>query len=222
MEEKDFKELDLNFVTVLPGDLLVEIIPRGAAIKVTFEEKVKYCELIKKVHIFYLLLILKNIREGFFWTLPKEHIIAIKPQQLKTRLTGSSYVINSSNSQIDLDYLKKITRFNPNNKAKLIFIFWAVLESFDQKQLCMFMKFATGRPALSYTTNDDLSITFRHSRKDRPKTSKMPKASTCSNTLIIDSIVEESKLKKDLLYAMEHCEEITDDDNFMFQADFND
>jgi hypothetical protein len=96
-----------------------------------------------------------------------------------------------------------------------VIAFWNVLGSFNQTQLGMYLKYVWGRSRLSHGLGDSHKLTYY------PSHSGIPLAHTCFFELDLGQYPSEDDLKKKLLYGMEHCNEVGEQDReYRFAADF--
>ena len=115
---------------------------------------------------------------------------------------------------MDIEQLKKITKYNGDRNSEQIKRFWRVLESFDQKQLSGYLKFVWGRSRLSHGMTDTHTIT-------QTRNNNIPEAHTCFFELDLGIYESDEELRKKLLYGIENCNEIAESgNNYNLSADF--
>lgn len=88
LAEEDLEYLDQNFTTYLSDGKQVELFPGGAGIKLTAENRLKYIELCKQIHMAELLKPFSAMRRGFRAFLPSFIYSLITPAQLESGIVG--------------------------------------------------------------------------------------------------------------------------------------
>lgn len=102
--------------------------------------------------------------------------------------------------------IKKITRYSCCDESmEDIKRFWRVLETFDKRQLKLYVKYVNGRTTLSSSTVDQHRVTYYSNHMNR-----IPITHTCFFEIDIGVYDDDDTLKRLLLYGMENSNEIAE------------
>ncbi|KAI0208518.1 putative E3 ubiquitin-protein ligase HERC1 [Lamellibrachia satsuma] len=115
--------------------------------------------------------------------------------------------------EVSVDVLKKVVRYREVDETnQLIQWFWQVLESFDNDERILFMRFVSGRSRLP-ANPADISQRFQIMKVDRA-VDGLPTSQTCFFQLRIPPYSSRELLADRLRYAIHNCRSI-DMDNYM-------
>ena len=211
MPEDEIEYLDENFVTFQFDGNLIELKPNGNSITLTAENRYEYISLVKEKYFAQILPAFKSIRDGYYFYASQQTNGCFQTvKSFEQSLSGFNTV--------DLDVLKKITQYN-GDKFEIthptVQRFWRVLEGFNQEQLANYLQYVWGRKRLSAGQNDIHKLTYC-----KEKSGCIPEAHTCFFELDIGDYATDEDLRSKLLYGIEQCGEIADDDQYEFDADF--
>ncbi|KAJ7440766.1 HECT-domain-containing protein [Mycena galericulata] len=176
----------------------IELLPGGAEIPVTKENRIKYIYLISH---FRLSGQIKLQSEAFFQGMSE----IIDPRWLKMfDQQELQALLGGADSGIDIDDLRANTQYDgifKDTQNPTIVAFWNVVHTFDQKQRRALLHFVTScsrAPLMGFKhlnplfTIEDMGDTEGH----------LPGAATCSNLLLLPRYKDEAVLKKKLLDAI--------------------
>ncbi|KAK5669938.1 ubiquitin-protein ligase (E3) [Batrachochytrium dendrobatidis] len=195
------KDLALNF-TVSENEFgvpkIVELIPNGANISVTKENRIRYIYLVANYRLNTK--IAKQCQAFFHGLSDLIHPSWLKlfdEQELQVLLGGSAV-------PIDLDDLRQNTVYSGvyDDKHPTIVMFWEVLQDFDEDQRRKLVKYVTScsrPPILGFCELYPL-FSIRDSSTDQ---ARLPTASTCVNLLKLPRYESKDILRQKLIYAID-------------------
>uniref|UniRef100_A0A6A7FRB2 Ubiquitin-protein ligase E3C n=1 Tax=Hirondellea gigas TaxID=1518452 RepID=A0A6A7FRB2_9CRUS len=195
----DVQELGLDF-TVLISELghntIVELIPDGANIPVTSENKIEYIyrmadfklnkQIAKQCYAF---------RKGLHDVVPAEWLQLFDWKELQTMISGAAAPVNIADLKENSKYAGEYF-----NKHPTIKLFWQVVEQFNEKQRGQLLKFVTScsRPPLLGFKDLCPPFCIQPSGSDQ----RLPSAATCMNLLKLPEYSDPITLKEKLLYSI--------------------
>ena len=207
-EEFNNTHEDLYFVVHSSGDnSLIELVENGQYKKVTFDNLSEFINLYKK----FLLTEYDNqislIRAGIFDILnkiSKKNIsYLITSQDLEEFITGIP--------KLDIQLLRENTLYESYEaNSKTILDFWKALESFNEEEKSLYLKFVSGRARLP----DIRGINYLHKIQKLNKRNPdnyMPTSTTCYFTLSLPPYSSYEILRDKLRYAIHNCSSIDAD-----------
>ncbi|KAF2366386.1 HECT domain [Trinorchestia longiramus] len=204
----DYSELGLDF-TILVSELghnrVVELVPDGANVQVTADNKIEYIyrmadfklnkQIAKQCYAF---------RKGLHDVVSAEWLQLFDWRELQTMISGSA-------TPVDIADLKKNANYSGdyNAKHKTIKLFWQlrgnqilkqVVEQFDEQQRRQLLKFVTScsRPPLLGFKDLHPPFCIQPSGSDQ----RLPSAATCMNLLKLPEYRDPITLKEKLLYSI--------------------
>ncbi|KAA0195333.1 hypothetical protein HAZT_HAZT002927 [Hyalella azteca] len=195
----DVSELGLDF-TVLVSELghnrVVELVPDGANVQVTADNKIEYIyrmadfklnqQIAKQCYAF---------RKGLHDVVSAEWLQLFDWRELQTMISGSA-------TPVDINDLKKNTKYSGDYTAKhkTIRLFWQVVEQFDEQHRRLLLKFVTScsRPPLLGFKDLHPPFCIQPSGSDQ----RLPSAATCMNLLKLPEYRDPITLKEKLLYSI--------------------
>ncbi|WFD41443.1 HECT-type E3 ubiquitin transferase [Malassezia psittaci] len=178
---------------------LVELLPNGAAIPVTNENKHEYVRLVTEQRL------TKSIQSqidafltGFHEIIPRELIEIFSEQELELLISGLP--------DIDVDEWKNHTELRGYNSSDpMIQWFWRAVRSFDQTEKAKLLQFITGTskvPLEGFAQLQGVQGTQRFNIHRAYGEGRLPAAHTCFNQLDLPSYESYERLRSQLLLAM--------------------
>ncbi|WFC97362.1 HECT-type E3 ubiquitin transferase [Malassezia yamatoensis] len=178
---------------------LVELLPDGAAIPVTNENKHEYVRLVTEQRL------TKSIQSqidafltGFHEIIPRELIEIFSEQELELLISGLP--------DIDVDEWKNHTELRGYNSSDpMIQWFWRAVRSFDQTEKAKLLQFITGTskvPLEGFAHLQGVQGTQRFNIHRAYGEGRLPAAHTCFNQLDLPSYESYERLRSQLLLAM--------------------
>ncbi|KAF0719582.1 Aste57867_932 [Aphanomyces stellatus] len=199
---------DQTFTCVNEQDELVELIPNGASIVVTLENRLAYADALEqyRLHQFdeAVSYILKGLRS----------IIQV---DLLPMFTWSEFeLLVCGRPTLNLSLLRKKTEYSPDMDMHdtLVERFWRTLARFSSDEQQLFLQFVWGRSRLPFSEVDFGSYTFKLVRHMSPANPDeyLPVAHTCFFQLELPNYSSDEIMRTKLLYAMNHCTSIVDEE----------
>ena len=189
---------DEVFTTRLSNNDLVDLMPNGGSIHVTYENCLEYAKLtlaarLNEANSFYTI-----IRKGMSAVIPMDLVNLFSWKQVETLVCGAA--------DIKIDILRANTEYSngANESDPHITYFWEVLTEMTPKERQLFLKFVWGRSRLP------ASKTFTHMKITKlvprgPVDSYLPVTHTCFFTIDLPPYNSKAVMKDKLLYAITHC-----------------
>lgn len=199
---KDWTDKETGFLFVLSYETYgevkeIELIPDGANVKVTEENKRKFIDLY--IDWYFNKSIEKqfgSFAAGFFQVILKDSFKLFNAEDLLLAICGST--------MLDFTMLKKTALYeNYTSNSETIVMFWNILiNEFDHNQQKEFLKFLTGSDRAPIRGLGDIKVIITKTGDSN----SLPSAHTCFNHLILPDYKDYEKLKAKLLKAIENCE----------------
>ena len=185
----------LKFTTVLSNGETVPLMPGGGDKLVTYDNRLRYCELVKERRMNENKVQIDAIRDGMTSVIPAELLSLITWQELELKVCG--------NPEVSVEALKKSTRYDSclSEDCPTVKIMWEALEKFSNSDRSRFLRFITGRRRLPCTIFIDSA----------DSDSKLPTSATCSNTLYLPKYSGVDEALDRLRYAAYNCVAIDTD-----------
>lgn len=194
--------LDLTFAIeeeVFGETTLVELVPGGASMAVTNENKHEYVRLVTEQRL------TKSIQSqidaflsGFHEVIPRELIEIFTEQELELLISGLP--------DIDVDEWKNHTELRGYSSSDpMIQWFWRAVRSFDQTEKAKLLQFITGTskvPLEGFSQLHGVHGTQRFNIHRAYGEGRLPVAHTCFNQLDLPSYDSYEKMRAQLLLAM--------------------
>ena len=182
---------------------LIDLIPDGSKIRVTYEKLNDYIKLYKEFLITEMDQQIKYISEGIFDILPENISALLTPQDFEDFACGSP--------KVDLRLLRERTVYEQyEEESPLIQNFWKALESFTDEERSKYLKYVWGRSRLPTLKK----VNFQHKingSDSRDPDKRLPTSSTCYFTLYLPNYSSYEILREKLLYVINNCTEIDAD-----------
>jgi E3 ubiquitin-protein ligase HUWE1 len=206
MLDNDVTVLDLAFcIDVDKFGLVteVELVPGGADIAVTNENKAEYIDRVVQVKLVES--IKKQVeafKEGVHELLDPKIISMFDASELELLISGLP--------EIDLDDLKAHTEYNGYTpSSKQIIWLWRCLRTFSREQLVKFIQFATGTgkvPVGGFAELQGMSGLQKMNIHKAGDASRLPSSHTCFNQVDLPSYESYEQLREALEFAIANTE----------------
>lgn len=186
----------LKFSTVLSNGETVPLMPGGGEELVTYDNRSKYCSMVKEQRMNETKLQIDAIRNGLVSVIPIELLNLITWQELELRVCG--------NPEISIQALKKSAQYDSSlsEDCPAVKLMWEALEKFSNDDRSRFLRFISGRRRLPCTIFIDSS---------EENGSLLPTSATCSNTLYLPKYSNVEEAVDKLRYAAYNCVAIDTD-----------
>ncbi|OMJ65573.1 hypothetical protein SteCoe_33944 [Stentor coeruleus] len=196
--EGNVEDLSLTFIVNTVGGQEIELKPKGRDIPVTNLNKLEY---IYKLADYRLNLQIKNqctaFFRGFSELIPGNWVCCFTSYEMQKLISGTT-------ESIDLQDLKAYTAYiDCSSWDDCVKNFWKVMESFDDEERSLVLKFVTSchRPPLMGFKNLFPPFTLSKARIDRDD-EKLPSSQTCMNILRIPTYSSWKVLREKLIIAI--------------------
>lgn len=174
-----FEQMDIeNFTTKLSDGSVVELLPNGANIKMTYERRLEYMELCLKARLEESSKQIEAIAKGLKEIVPEPYFNIINHKDLELEICGSN--------QIDFKLLRRNTVYSGGivENSDLIRNFWQVLSEMKESDKLKLIKFCWGQERLPATDDEYKRTQTRFMIKPSMSSSSdqnalLPKADTC-------------------------------------------
>lgn len=201
LSEEDFDAcIDEYFVTLLSNGTQVELIPGGKNVKVTKQNLNEYIRLIVSARLNESQKQIKAIKQGIDYVISLNICKFLNSQQVEARATGSK--------TLDLEKLKQISTYDgASSTDPHIKIFWEVMESFNDEERSLYLKFVWGRARLPANTSQNhkiVSMTY-------VQNACLPVSHTCFFTLDMPRYPTFEIARDRILFAIRFCGDIDAD-----------
>ena len=189
---------DEFFTTRLTNGDIVELVPGGKSLQVSYEKAVEYAGLVAKARIGEAGNWYKAIRKGISAVIPIDLLNLFSWKQVETLACGAG--------DIKVDILRANTEYTggTNESDPHIAFFWEVLTEMNPKEKQLFLRFVWGRSRLP------ASKTFTHMKISKlaprgPVDKYLPVSHTCFFTIDLPPYNSKEVMKEKILYAITHC-----------------
>ena len=194
MNKEKFNEYfsgSLFYTTVLSNKELVPLLPDGEAKPVTYENRMEYCQLVKRKRMEESKEQIAAIRTGLIKVIPEAVLDLLTWEELELKVCG--------NPEITLEALKKSTRYDDTQGESHPDVkrMWKVVESFTNEDRSRLLRFVTGRRRLPAIMHISMLGTSH--------TDSLPTSATCSNTLYLPHYTSFEVATEKLKYAAYNC-----------------
>merc|ERR1711988_181650 len=183
-----------------------ELVPGGAMIPVTDENKLEYIYLMTQFRMTNAIQEqTRSFLRGLHELVPPELLSIFNPTELELLLCGLP--------DIDITDLKANTDYhNYRVMDPQVQWFWKVIDSFTQEQLALFLQFVTGSSRVPVEGFQALQGTNGSRQKfnihrDSRNENSLPQGHTCFNQLDLPVYKSEEQLRSKLLLALTECSE---------------
>jgi len=195
----------VSYTTTSSDDRMVELVPNGENIDVTFETRQHYCDLVMNYRLHEFDLQAAAVRAGLATVVPLSLLSLVGWSQLEHMVCGSP--------EIDVALLERMTDYSSCRKTDThIQYFWQVLREFNQEERAALLKFTWGRTRLPLTAADFPQRFKLQSFHRSPPDAYYPAAHTCFFSLELPRYSSLEIMREKLRYAIFNCEAIDGDD----------
>mmetsp|Transcript_16694 Transcript_16694/g.53294 ORF Transcript_16694/g.53294 Transcript_16694/m.53294 type:complete len:892 (+) Transcript_16694:267-2942(+) len=185
---------DLHFVAHGSDQRVVELVPGGANIPVTFENRLRYCSLVRKMRAKECTAATEAIRRGLVAIVPERALQLFTAPELELLVCGDPTV--------DVALLKQHTTYHGYNRDDSVCRrFWEVLAQFTDEERSKFIRFAWGRSRLPAPRDWDRP--FKLTRKNGSD-NQLPLAHTCFFQIELPPYSSKEIMRKRLLTAIHY------------------
>lgn len=201
---------DTTFTSICcdTGKKMIELIPNGKDIIVTFDRKDEFAAALEQFRLHQFDFAIRNIKIGLHSIVPERLLHIFTAEELQVIVCGRD-VINVELLQRKTEYCAGMDRNGP-----LVSRFWRVLKSFNRNEHQQFLQFVWGRSRMPFSEVDFGTSTFklvRHVASSSNPDAYLPVAHTCFFQLELPNYSSDAILKKRLKYAMINCAAIIDE-----------
>ena len=149
--------IDVCFVTRLSDGTEIELMKGGKNIKVDFDNRKEYANLVEKARLEEGQLQMKAIRAGLIKIVPFSIIKLYSWKELEYKICGKP--------TFKVEALKKITRYEDcTEKDDFIIFFWKALEEFTDEERSLYLKFVWGRSRMpTYAESYTHRVSYKRS-----------------------------------------------------------
>jgi len=186
-----------KFTTHLPDGSEVELVPGGSLIDLTFANRLEFCTLVERAHMQAFARQVAAMRAGMARFVPVSILSTLVSwKQLELLVCGPDTV--------DIGLLKRNSEVS-NVPANVVEFLWEALESFEQVDRCLFLRFVWGRSKLPLDASG-FTQKFKVNAHSKPNPdSHLPEAHTCFFSLDLPAYTSVAILKDKLLFAVRNC-----------------
>jgi hypothetical protein len=192
-----------SFTTRLSDDTQVELRPGGAAMAVTFANRLEYCEMVLHARLQESQRQCDALLQGLSYMVPQRLLSLFTWRQLESLTCGTA--------DIDIDLLRSRTKYGVGVSAHQRHVrhFWAAMRKFSPEQRSAFMRFVWGRSRLPASSAEwgDMKFTIHTKHSSQPD-GVYPVAHTCFFSLELPAYSSAALCFERLLYAITHCVQI--------------
>ncbi|KAL0490071.1 hypothetical protein AKO1_009425, partial [Acrasis kona] len=203
----DFDSIMIETFTTKSSDgKLVELIPGGSQIPVTFYNRHDYVKLVQDYRLnVEMKLQIDAIRQGLYSVVTPRYFSVFSWHELEMLVCGSP--------TIDLDVLKRHTIYESYTPTcREVRDFWQCLESFDANQRSLYLRFVWGRSRLPITEEGFANHHMKIQKLEKSNPDQMlPLSHTCFFSIELPAYSSYQIMRSKLLYAIMHCTAIDTD-----------
>eukprot|EP00040_Diaphanoeca_grandis_P032308 m.195532 g.195532 ORF g.195532 m.195532 type:complete len:967 (-) comp32573_c1_seq3:107-3007(-) len=197
-------DLDLNFSTETQNFGIterVDLLPGGANIPVTDENKHGYVQLLVAQRLSGSIQgQIKSFNQGLWSFIPRPLLSLFDEYELELLISGIP--------EIDVHDWKTHCRYSGYTEdSPTVKIFWDVMASFDQAERALVLQFSTGSSRLPIGGFAHMDASRRFTLSREQERSRLPTASTCFNLLKLPSYQTSEVLREKLLMAIRDASE---------------
>ena len=214
VDEETFSQvIDETFTTSLSDGSQCELMKGGKTMKVTFENRKEYAELVEKRRLEEGLPQLKAICNGLHKIVPQALVRLYSWRELENNVCGKP--------TFKVEALKKITSYaGCGERDEFIQFFWQALEEFSDEERSLYLRFVWGRSRMP--TYCERYRHYIHIKRSANPDGSLPVGHTCGFQLDLPKYSSVDKTKDKVLYAIRFCQSIdADRDNFETWEDYH-
>ncbi|CAK4257114.1 unnamed protein product [Aphanomyces euteiches] len=206
---------DQTFTCLNEQDEVVELVPNGDSITVTLANREAYADALEHYRLHQFDEAVSYIRKGLQSIIQVDLLPMFTWSELELLVCGRP--------TLNLSLLRKKTEYSPDMDMHdtLVERFWRTLARFTSEEQQQFLQFVWGRSRLPFSEVDFGSYTFKLVRHMSPSNPDdyLPVAHTCFFQLELPNYSTDEIMRAKLLYAMNHCTSIVDEEQAAQQRD---
>ncbi|KAL0585650.1 hypothetical protein ABG067_004573 [Albugo candida] len=212
--ESMFDEIvDTNFTVISNTNEVVELVPGGEDVRVTWQDKEIYARAVENHRLNEFRPSCDDILRGIATILPANTLSLFTWKEFATLVCGKATV--------DIDLLRRRTVYGDGCQANdpHIVYFWQILSEFTDEQKSSFLRFVWGRSRLPTHAADftqDFKISGLPKAAMKPD-AYLPVAHTCFFSVDLPAYTSKKVMHEKLLYAITHCQSIDADNTTLAQ-----
>ena len=192
-----------TFTTQLSDGSEVALLPNGAQVEVTFDNRHDFCDSVEQARLHESQHQCDAILQGLSYMVPQRVLTLFTWQQLELLCCGSR--------EIDLELLRQKTKYGVGvtPTQRHVRYFWQALRKFSPENRALFLRFVWGRTRLPATPAEwgDVKFTL-HTRHTSNADAAYPVAHTCFFSLELPPYSSATICYERLLYAIHNCQDI--------------
>mmetsp|Transcript_8955 Transcript_8955/g.19720 ORF Transcript_8955/g.19720 Transcript_8955/m.19720 type:complete len:350 (+) Transcript_8955:1474-2523(+) len=194
-----------TFTTSSSDNRTVELLPGGADVEVTFENRKQYCDLVIHYRLHEFDTQAAAVRAGLATVCPISLLSLNSWWQLERMVCGVP--------EVDVDLLQRVTEYSSCSASDPhVRFFWTAMREFDHEERAALLKFTWGRTRLPLSAGEFTQRFKIQSFNKSPPDAYYPVAHTCFFSLELPRYSSLEILKDKLRYAIFNCEAIDGDD----------
>ena len=192
-----------TFTTQLSDGSEVSLLPNGASMDVTFDNRHDFCDAVLQARLHEAQSQCDAILQGLSYLVPQRVLTLFTWQQLELLACG--------NADIDLELLRTKTKYGVgvSPSQRHVRYLWQTLRRFSPENRALFLRFVWGRTRLPATPAEWGDVRFTvHTRHTSSPDTSYPVAHTCFFSLELPSYSTLNICHEKILYAITHCQNI--------------
>ncbi len=195
-KEKFAHLVEEKWQTSLSHGKVVDMKPNGKHMDVTWEQRDEFCKLSIETRLAECDLQCRAMRKGLNRVVPANMLSLFSHYDLELMVCG--------NPIIDLEVLRKHTLYRDlQSSSPLVKYFWQTLESFNQEERQLFLRFVWGRSRLPVSESDwTQQFTLQPMRAGDEV---LPIAHTCFFSIDLPNYSSFEVMRAKLSYAIANC-----------------
>jgi E3 ubiquitin-protein ligase HERC2 len=209
MRELDKESFNVSFyetfTTISSNDKIVELMPNGSNIDVTYANREEYCDLVLKYHLHQFDQQADAVRHGLATIVPISMLSLFTWERVEMMVCGVA--------EVDVRLLESVTDYSSCSPADAhIQFFWQALRDFNNEERSALIRFVWGRSRLPLDASG-FSQRFKIQGFSRqPADVYLPVSHTCFFSLELPQYSSLDIMKEKLRYAIFNCQAIDGDD----------
>lgn len=186
------------FATQLTDGTVVELVPNGSKVPLTFERANEYIDLLSSTRLKESLLQISKIREGFVSVIPELALSLLTASELEFKVCGlPDYTTAMLREQTTYEGI--------TSEDRRVSFLWQALDAATANQRRLFLKFVSGRERMPVKLRVLPMVTQGDPNQ------ALPRAATCFFAVELPDYTTLDVLKEKLFYAIENCLDIDTD-----------
>jgi len=193
-----------TFTTQLSDGSEVSLLPNGASIDVTFDNRREFCDAVLQARLHEAHGQCDAILQGLSYLVPQRVLTLFTAAQLELLCCGAS--------DIDLETLRAKTKYGVgvSPSQRHVRYLWQTLRRFSPENRALFLRFVWGRTRLPATPSEwgDVRFTVHTRHCAGSADAAYPVAHTCFFSLELPAYTSLATCHEKVLYAITHCQNI--------------